>query len=249
MARYKVTKEQLERIVENFVMEAATAKAPVKNHIPSQGAEAKKHVKNKVTGRIVEPSEGVPATPAMKKKLSQAPEAKKHMSKGGTKHTNKASVMKESELFNESATWTDVVDPLCEALGMVAGTTSIDGQLISKCFVAIAGVLTALGVGKLFHMKHKEDKAAAAEKAKWEAERAAHAAKKSGKTSHMDGEGEINIAGKSTSKEELLALAEKIKQGDKDVINKAKEAIEKLSNQGKEEQLKKVANKTIEAVA
>jgi hypothetical protein len=33
------------------------------------------------------------------------------------------------------------------------------------------------------------------------------------------------------------------------VINKDKEAIEKLSNQGKEEQLKKVANKTIEAVA
>ncbi len=40
MARYKVTKEQLERIVENFVMEAATAKAPVKNHIPSQGERA-----------------------------------------------------------------------------------------------------------------------------------------------------------------------------------------------------------------
>ena len=96
MARYKVTKEQLERIVENFVMEAATAKAPVKNHIPSQGAEAKKHVKNKITGKIVEPGEGVPATPAMKKKLSQAPEAKKHMSKGGTKHTNKAKVVKEN---------------------------------------------------------------------------------------------------------------------------------------------------------
>ena len=94
MARYKVTKEQLERIVENFVMEAAAAKAPVKNHVPSQGAEAKKHVKNKMTGKIVEPSEGVPATPAMKKKLSQAPEAKKLISKGGTKHTNKAKVGK-----------------------------------------------------------------------------------------------------------------------------------------------------------
>ena len=97
MARYKVTKEQLERIVENFVMEAATAKAPVKNHIPSQSAEAKKHVKNKVTGRIVEPGEGVPTTPAMKKKLSHAPEAKKHMSKGGVKHSNKAKVVKEEE--------------------------------------------------------------------------------------------------------------------------------------------------------
>jgi len=95
--RYKVTKDQLERIVEHFVMEAATAKAPVKNHIPSQGAEAKKHVKNKVTGKIVEPSEGVPATPAMKKKLSHAPEAKKHMSKAGAKHSTKAQVMKEND--------------------------------------------------------------------------------------------------------------------------------------------------------
>ena len=44
--RYKISKEQLERVVENFVMEAAS-KAPVKNMIPSQGSEAKKHVKNK----------------------------------------------------------------------------------------------------------------------------------------------------------------------------------------------------------
>jgi hypothetical protein len=56
MARYKVTKEQLERIVENFVMETSieSKKAPVKNMIPSQGAEAQKHVKNKMSGNMVE---------------------------------------------------------------------------------------------------------------------------------------------------------------------------------------------------
>ena len=99
MARYKVTKEQLERIVENFVMEASieSKKAPVKNMIPSQGAEAKKHVKNKMSGDMVDQSEGMPSVTPMKKKLSQAADAKKHMSKAGTKHTNKAKVVKEEE--------------------------------------------------------------------------------------------------------------------------------------------------------
>ena len=99
--RYKLTKDQLERIVENFVMESASIeskKAPVKNHIPSQGAEAKKHVKNKITGDIVEPSEGVPAKPpVMKKKLSQAADAKKHVSNSKMKHSNKAKVVKEEK--------------------------------------------------------------------------------------------------------------------------------------------------------
>jgi len=87
MARYKVTKEQLERIVENFVMEASieSKKAPVKNMIPSQGAEAKKHVKNKMSGNMVDQSEGMPSVTPMKKKLSQAADAKKHMSKAGMK--------------------------------------------------------------------------------------------------------------------------------------------------------------------
>lgn len=99
MARYKVTKEQLERIVENFVMEASieTKKAPVKNMIPSQGAEAKKHIKNKMSGNMVDHSEGMPSVTPMKKKLSQAADAKKHMSKSGMKHTNKAKVVKEEE--------------------------------------------------------------------------------------------------------------------------------------------------------
>lgn len=82
--RYKVTKEQLERVVENFVMESAmnTGKAPVKNMIPKQGPEAKKYVKNKISGGMVDQSENMPSVSPMKKKLSQAPEAKKYMAKG-----------------------------------------------------------------------------------------------------------------------------------------------------------------------
>lgn len=102
--RYKISKEQLERVVENFVMEAASIeskKAPVKNHIPSQGAEAKKHVKNKITGKIIEKGEGVPNVTPMKKKLSQAPEAKKFVSNSKKTHTNKAKVVKENESLEE----------------------------------------------------------------------------------------------------------------------------------------------------
>jgi hypothetical protein len=98
--RYKINKDQLERVVESFVMESAKIdgkKAPVKNHIPSQGAEAKKHVKNKMSGKMVEKGEGVPTPSTMKKKLSQAPEAKKFVSKGKASYTNKAKVVKEGE--------------------------------------------------------------------------------------------------------------------------------------------------------
>ena len=98
--RYKINKDQLERVVESFVMESANIankKAPVKNHIPSQPAEAKKFVKNKMTGKMVEKGEGVPTPSTMKKKLSQAPEAKKFVSKGKASYTNKAKVVKEGE--------------------------------------------------------------------------------------------------------------------------------------------------------
>jgi len=103
MARYKVTKEQLERVVENFVMESAmnTGKAPVKNMIPKQGPEAKKHVKNKISGDMVDQSENMPSVTPMKKKLSQAPEAKKHMAKGKVSHMDKSKVVKEA--FGEFA--------------------------------------------------------------------------------------------------------------------------------------------------
>jgi hypothetical protein len=245
--RYKVTKEQLERIVESFVMEEASkSKAPVKNMIPSQGAEAKKHVKNKMSGSMVDHSEGMPSVSQAKKKNSQAPEAKKHVSNSTMKHSNKAKVVKESELFNESVSWTEVVDPLCDALGILSGNATVEGQSISKCFVAIAGVLTALGVGKLFQMKSKEDKAAAEAKKKWEAQRAAKSGK--GKTSHMEDEKEIKAGNQTVSEDELLNLANKIKQGDKNVIQKAKEAIEKLQSQGKGDQLKKVASNVVSQV-
>ena len=98
--RYKISKDQLERVVESFVMESAnieSKKAPVKNHIPSQSADAKKHVKNKMTGKMVEKGEGVPAPSAPKKKLSQAHDAKKHISKTKATHSTKAKVVKEAE--------------------------------------------------------------------------------------------------------------------------------------------------------
>jgi hypothetical protein len=102
--RYKISKDQLERVVENFVMEAASIeskKAPVKNHIPSQGAEAKKHIKNKITGKIVDTAEGVPTPEKAKKKLPQAADAKKHVSNAKGTHTNKAKVVKENEDLEE----------------------------------------------------------------------------------------------------------------------------------------------------
>jgi len=109
--RYKLTKDQLERIVENFVMESANIegkKAPVKNHIPSQSADDKKHVKKKISGDMVEPSEGVPVKPpVMKKKLSQATDAKKHVSNAKVKHTTKAKVVKESDELEEG--WGDKI--------------------------------------------------------------------------------------------------------------------------------------------
>ena len=94
--RYKVTKEQLERVVENFVMESAmnTGKAPVKNMIPKQGPEAKKYVKNKISGGMVDQSENMPSVSSMKKKLSQAPEAKKYMAKGKTSYMSKPKTVK-----------------------------------------------------------------------------------------------------------------------------------------------------------
>jgi len=98
--RYKLSKEQLERVVENFVMEAAS-KTPVKNMIPSQGSEAKKHVKNKISGKIVDKSEGMPSVTPMKKKLSHAPESKKFVSNSKMTHSNKAKVVKENEVIEE----------------------------------------------------------------------------------------------------------------------------------------------------
>lgn len=155
--RYKLTKDQLERIVENFVMESASIeskKAPVKNHIPSQGAEAKKHVKNKITGDIVEPSEGVPAKPpVMKKKLSQAADAKKHVSNSKMKHSNKAKVVKEEK-----------EQLIKEFLGEFS---DVDVMSVSQIITVVMAMLGIVGVAawrslkeptkkKLMSSKHKE---------------------------------------------------------------------------------------------
>jgi hypothetical protein len=118
MARYKVTKDQLERIVESFVMESSieSKKAPVKNMIPSQGADAKKHVKNKMSGNMVEKGEGVPQATPMKKKLSQSADAKKHVSSAKTTHNNKAKVVKEEEEVTSKPNPQEIMSHLKSAL-------------------------------------------------------------------------------------------------------------------------------------
>ncbi len=117
--RYKIRKEQLERVVESFVMEAAAPEA--KKHIkgdsgsgkmvekrsntknapekdwgvddePSHAPEAKKHVKGSESGKMVEKrSNSKSASTSTNNKMKHAPEAKKHV---------KGSVS-ESEELNE----------------------------------------------------------------------------------------------------------------------------------------------------
>lgn len=103
--RYKVTKEQIEKLVENFVMEAASPEA--KKHIQgsvetekvghspktsdgrngkSHAPEAKKHVKGSLGSDMVEerpntPNAGEVDPGTSEDELSHAPEAKKHMKK------------------------------------------------------------------------------------------------------------------------------------------------------------------------
>ena len=145
MARYKVTKEQLERIVENFVMEASieSKKTPVKDMIPSQGAEAKKHVKNKMSGNMVDHSEGMPSVTPMKKKLSQAADAKKHMSKAKASHTTKTKVVKE-EVITENI--------LSDIYNMLGGSDviTIGGDAVEKGTAVLMMIGTLLGAGTLY---------------------------------------------------------------------------------------------------
>jgi hypothetical protein len=101
--RYKVTKEQVEKLVENFVMEAAAPEA--KKHIQgsvenetvghsvktgngrtgkSQAPEAKKHVKGSLGSDMIEERPNTPNTDEVdpgtsEDELSHAPEAKKHV--------------------------------------------------------------------------------------------------------------------------------------------------------------------------
>jgi hypothetical protein len=118
--RYKIRKEQLERVVESFVMESAapeakkhvkgglgekmvdkrsnTKDAPEKdwgiNDEPSHAPEAKKHVKGeKGSGKMVEKrSNSKSASTTEKRKMKHAPEAKKHV---------KGSVSESTELTEE----------------------------------------------------------------------------------------------------------------------------------------------------
>jgi hypothetical protein len=154
--RYKLTKDQLERIVENFVMESANIegkKAPVKNHIPSQSADAKKHVKKKISGDMVEPSEGVPVKPpVMKKKLSQSADAKKHVSNSKMKHSNKAKVVKEEQKI------------IKEFLGEFSDVDVLSAKQIITIVVSMIGIVGAAAwrsfrdpvKKKLESSKHKE---------------------------------------------------------------------------------------------
>lgn len=143
--RYKVTKDQLERIVESFVMEASieSKKASVKNMIPSQGAEAKKHVKNKMSGNMVDHSEGMPSVTPMKKKLSQAADAKKHMSKAKASHTTKTKVVKE-EIITENI--------FSEIYNMLGGSdvVSIGGEAVEKGTAVLMMIGTLIGAGTLY---------------------------------------------------------------------------------------------------
>ena len=116
--RYKIRKEQLERVVESFVMESAAPEA--KKHVtggkgggkmvdkrtntktpgkkdwgvndePNQAPEAKKHIKGeKGSGKMVEKrSNSKNPSTTMKNKKSQAPEAKKHVKKGSVTETQR----------------------------------------------------------------------------------------------------------------------------------------------------------------
>jgi hypothetical protein len=79
--RYKIRKEQLERVVESFVMESA---AP----------EAKKHIEEPMEGDMVEKNVKEPST-VKKDKKKQAPEAKKHVM---TKMSESVEELTEEEL-------------------------------------------------------------------------------------------------------------------------------------------------------
>ena len=106
--RYKLTKEQLEMVVESYITEAAAPEA-TKHIIKKEGGdkmvekrsntktpsesepdgddtthapEAKKHIRNKMDGKMVEKrSNSKMASEKMTMKMSHAPEAKKHMKK------------------------------------------------------------------------------------------------------------------------------------------------------------------------
>lgn len=124
--RYKVTKEQLERTVESFVMESAEATKHVKGSTSNetkgkptssmkmkmkQSAEAKKHKMSMGAEQADDMGDGMkkaPESKSMKKK--HAPEAKKHV-KGSVSESNLRTLIRiaeskgisEAELMEELA--------------------------------------------------------------------------------------------------------------------------------------------------
>jgi hypothetical protein len=126
--RYKIRKEQLERVVENFVMESAAPEVTkhVKGSTPSeskgnstssmkmkmkQSSEAKKHKMSMGAEQADDMGDGMKKAPESKSmKMRQAPEAKKHV-KGSVSESNLRTLIRiaeskgisEAELMEELA--------------------------------------------------------------------------------------------------------------------------------------------------
>lgn len=121
--RYKIRKEQLERVVESFVMESAApeAKKYVKgsvsdekvgsstsekdwgvDDVPSQSTEAKKHKQSMGSEQPDDSGEGMKKPPVMKTmKMKHAPEAKKHV-KGSVSESKKKQIQKIKKFMLEN---------------------------------------------------------------------------------------------------------------------------------------------------
>jgi len=140
--RYKIRKEQLERVVENFVMEESM------NMTKKQAPEAKKHKMSMGAEADYEDDmgEGMEMAPEKKdKKKKHAPEAKKHMTKMKESSYNYKDFLSEEEL-NEDVM--ETIDAFCEALGL-AGNITVAGDTVSKCLAGVLAIGSAGTVGAM----------------------------------------------------------------------------------------------------
>ena len=225
--RYKVTKDQLERIVESFVMEASieTKKASVKDMIPSQGAEAKKHVKNKMSGNMVDHSEGMPSVTPMKKKLSQAADAKKHMSKAKASHTTKAKVVKE-EVITENI--------LSDIYNMLGGTdvVSIGGEAVEKGTAVLMMIGTLIGAGTLYLSAKNSGKKQSSKNPKNNTK---------GKSDFMDDDAEFDSSVKKMAEKNKAMVIQKVDAISNKLFNKDFKSLEGDEKKQMAQELLKVA--------
>lgn len=225
--RYKVTKDQLERIVESFVMEASieSKKAPVKNMIPSQGAEAKKHVKNKMSGNMVDHSEGMPSVTPMKKKLSQAADAKKHMSKAKASHTTKTKVVKE-EVITENI--------LSDIYNMLGGTdvVSIGGEAVEKGTAVLMMIGTLIGAGTLYLSAKNSGKKQSSKNPKNNTK---------GKSDFMDDDAEFDSSVKKMAEKNKAMVIQKVDAISNKLFNKDFKSLEGDEKKQMAQELLKVA--------